>query len=227
MRFEWGGAGLRALSSESDAVVIVDVLCFTTCVDVAAARGAEVLPYPWKDDSAAAFAEQREAALAGRRGQAAFSLSPQSFLDVPPATRIVLPSPNGSTLSFACAAPAVFAGCLRNARAVAAAARGAGHRITVIAAGERWPDGSLRPCLEDLLGAGAVLSHLSQGRSPEADAAAAGFLALKDRLRSALADTASGRELIGWGYERDLDLAAALDISSAAPRLRDRSYRAP
>ena len=100
-----------------------------------------------------------------------------------------------------------------------------GPRVAVIAAGERWPDGSLRPCLEDLLGAGAVLSHLDADRSPEADAAVGAFGALKGRLREALADTASGRELISWGYEGDLDLAAELDVSTAAPRLRDGAYR--
>ncbi|HMF09825.1 MAG TPA: 2-phosphosulfolactate phosphatase [Thermoanaerobaculia bacterium] len=224
-RFEWGEAGLSALGPGSDAIVVVDVLCFTTCVDVAVARGAEVLPYRWNDGTAADYARQKAADLAGRRGER-WSLSPQSFGNVVAGTRIVLPSPNGSALSFACDAPVVLAGCLRNAAAVARAARSAGPRVAVIAAGERWPDGSLRPCLEDLLGAGAVLSHLPGVRSPEAEAAAGAFGSLKDRLRRALADTASGRELISWGYEGDLDLAAELDVSAAAPRLEDGSYRA-
>ena len=48
----------------------------------------------------------------------------------------------------------MIAGGLRNAAAVAAAAARAGDVVGVIAAGERWPDGSLRPAIEDLLGAG-------------------------------------------------------------------------
>lgn len=74
----------------------------------------------------------------------------------------------------------VVAACLRNARAVAAwlsERSGADDGpVTVIAAGERWPDGSLRPA-QDLLGAGAVVAALAQRRgvrvSPEAAAAGA------------------------------------------------------
>ena len=94
------------------------------------------------------------------------------------ASRLVLPSPNGSAI--AAAAPGVtVAASLRNASAVAEwlseRFRGDVEPVSVIAAGERWPDGSLRPALEDLLGAGAVLSALvartGVSESPEAAAA--------------------------------------------------------
>ena len=56
---------------------------------------------------APAYAAQRDAVLArGRReGQAsgAISLSPASFDDVEGVDRVVLPSPNGSTIAFALA----------------------------------------------------------------------------------------------------------------------------
>ena len=69
---EGGGLeGLLALQATSDAVVIVDVLSFSTAVDIALSKGASVLPYRWKDDSAKRFAAEKgpfsptDAALAG------------------------------------------------------------------------------------------------------------------------------------------------------------------
>src|SRR3546814_18373016 len=42
--FAWGGAGLADLHGRCEVFVVLDVLCFTTSVDVAVPRGAEVLP---------------------------------------------------------------------------------------------------------------------------------------------------------------------------------------
>ena len=43
VRFEWGPHGVAQLAPNSDAVVIVDVLTFSTAVVVAAAKGAATL----------------------------------------------------------------------------------------------------------------------------------------------------------------------------------------
>jgi 2-phosphosulfolactate phosphatase len=59
LRCEWGLEGLLALEATSDAVVIVDVLSFSTAVDIALSKGASVLPYRWKDDSAKRFAAEK------------------------------------------------------------------------------------------------------------------------------------------------------------------------
>ena len=56
VRCEWGAAGLRQLAATSDAMVIVDVLSFATCVDIAVGNGASVYPYQWQDTSAVAYA---------------------------------------------------------------------------------------------------------------------------------------------------------------------------
>ncbi|MEZ5272087.1 MAG: hypothetical protein R2694_07240 [Ilumatobacteraceae bacterium] len=52
-RFDWGPDGLAALAPHCEVVVIVDVLRFTTAVCCAVESGATVMPYRWKDESAA------------------------------------------------------------------------------------------------------------------------------------------------------------------------------
>ena len=80
-RCEWGVRGRDGLAP-ADVVVVVDVLSFSTCVDIAVGRGAAILPYAWKDSSAQAFAERHGAELAGERETSRLSLSPASFHDV-------------------------------------------------------------------------------------------------------------------------------------------------
>ncbi|HEX4123847.1 MAG TPA: 2-phosphosulfolactate phosphatase [Tepidisphaeraceae bacterium] len=227
LRCEWGLEGLQGLAA-SDVIVIVDVLSFTTCVDIAVARGACVLPYPLNDLSALQYAERHGAELAGRRGDrgSRYSLSPSSLADLPAGLRLVLPSPNGSHLAFSAGerATAVIAGCLRNAAAVAAWAAQRGTRIAVIPAGERWPDGSLRPCVEDLLGAGAILRELPGRRSPEADLAVAAFEECAGNLGARIAGCSSGRELVEKGYAADVQIATELNVSNGVPVLKDGAF---
>src|SRR5579859_428181 len=228
IRCEWGAQGVAALAPHSDAIVVVDVLSFSTCVDIAVANGAWVYPYRWRDESARAYADTLGAILATSRRDAGagYSLSPASLRTIPAGTRLVLPSPNGATLSLATGAGPTLAGCLRNATAVARAAGRYGRRISLIPAGERWPDGSLRPALEDLLGAGAIINGLPGSRSPEAELAAAAFARFYPTLAATLQQCSSGQELIGQGYTADVALAAAYDSSAAVPVLSAGAYRA-
>ena len=230
LRLEWGLAGALALVADArpgDVAVIVDVLSFTTTVSMAVGRGIAVHPYPWRDDGAPAYAAARGAVLAaGRReglASGTVSLSPASLADAEGIDRIVLPSPNGSSISFALAASgvSVVVACLRNASAVGAWLRSRGAaRVCVVAAGERWPDGSLRPAVEDLWGAGAVVSTLDVGTaSPEAAAAAAAYDVVRGALPAAMAGCASGRELSGAGFGHDVELAAELDADDVVPLL--------
>lgn len=52
IRMEWGLKGVEMLAPVSDVMIIVDVLSFSTCVDIATQRGAVIYPYRWKDESA-------------------------------------------------------------------------------------------------------------------------------------------------------------------------------
>ncbi len=228
IRCEWGLEAVNRLASSSDAVVIVDVISFTSCVDVAVSRGGRVYPYRWRDERSVEFARSLGAILAisSRKDPSGFSLAPSSMLRLPSGNAVVLPSPNGATLSLATGTTPTFAGCLRNASAVAAAAAAAGKRVTVIPAGERWEDGSLRPALEDWLGAGAILQALPGSRSPEAEAAIAVFRHFRGRLFETLAACSSGKEAIEHGSIEDVELAADLDASGFAPKLVDNTYQA-
>ena len=200
VRFEWGLTGATHIAAPTGALVIIDVLSFTTTVSLAVNAGTWVYPYVWSVQEAREFAATVGASVAVHRHEVdathPYSLSPASILRAPAVGRLVLPSPNGSTIALEVSqnglAGEVIAACVRNARAVArwCVVNGFGtteRPLSVIAAGERWPDGSLRPAIEDLMGAGAVLQALSQELviesalwSPEAAAALAAYAGIVD-----------------------------------------------
>ena len=221
IRCEWGLPAIENLAA-GDVIVVVDVLSFTTCVEIACSRGAAVLPFDRHDSSGQAYASEQGAVLAVKRGAArgemSLSLSPESLMGVADGLRLVLPSPNGSTIAFAARSTnaVVLAGCLRNASAVARRANELGQRISAIPAGERWPDGSLRPAIEDWYAAGAIIAQCRGRRSPEAAfaAAAAGLIPI-DQLE----DCSSARELRERGYGGDVELAFQQNVSDVVPRL--------
>jgi 2-phosphosulfolactate phosphatase len=245
IRFDWGPEGADAVAPGAAVVAVVDVLTFTTTLTVAVERGIRVLPYQWRDESAVAVARQHRAALAVGRSEAGpgeVSLSPETVQRARGIQRLVLPSPNGSTVAARVAASGatVVGVSLLNAAAAAAWVRAQpGDRaVAVVAAGERWNDGPLRPAAEDLWGAGAFIAALTAahpqgtaqgsddgrpaaGISPEARAALAAWLDIAPSLPGALADCASGRELIGNGYPGDVTVAGERTDSTAVPVLVD------
>jgi len=236
IRMEWGPVG--AVRARAAVVVVVDVLSFSTSVCIAVDRGMEVYPFRWRDDGAADFALAQDAVLAVGRFESVLdptgplpSLSPASLLACEPHPRLVLPSPNGSTIAdvAAEAGAEVVIGSLRNADAVAAWLSdrlAAGSTIALVAAGERWEeDDSLRPALEDHLGAGAILAALAErghghAMSPEACAAADLFAAARPDLPERLFSCVSGRELIDAEFHADIAAAADLSVSAVVPVLR-------
>ena len=237
IRFEWGPTGGEAVSAGGGLAVVVDVLSFTTCVCIAVDRGIEVHPHRWDDDSAVQYAARIGAVLAEHRGvPGGVSLSPSSIAAARGVDRLVLPSPNGATVALALAerGTTVVAGALRNRGAVARwlveqlTAR-PDERVAVVAAGERWPDGSLRPAVEDLWGAGAVVAALVDlgmgDLSPEAGAAAAAFEG-SPGLAADLFRCTSGAELVERGFDEDVRLAGELDVSSTVPVLHEGAFTA-
>ncbi len=241
LRMEWGPTGATAVPA--DYAVVVDVLSFTTTLTVALERGIEVFPFRWKDARAAEHAMRHAATLAvgrfealSRSGARRVSLSPASLAEVTGIERLVLPSPNGSTIAFALAdsGAQVIGACLRNATAVArwlVPKVADGASVVVVPAGERWPDDTLRPAAEDLWGAGAVLSALTGGAggaaaeamSPEARMAVAAWQGAS--LPDDLMCCAGGRELVEAGFAADVEIAAEHDASQVVPVLVGESFR--
>src|SRR6185295_2519147 len=151
IRCEWGERAALMLAPIIDVIIIVDILSFSTSVQIATNQGALVYPYRWKDTSAYEFACSVAAEVADVTNKNGYSLSPASLQSLPADIRLVLPSPNGSALSLSTGSTLTIAGCLRNCRAVAESAMRKGKNIAIVPAGERWEDGTLRPCFEDLL----------------------------------------------------------------------------
>jgi 2-phosphosulfolactate phosphatase len=239
VRFDWGPVGADAVAADAAFVAVVDVLSFTTTLTVAVEQGISVLPYRWRDDSAVALARRNGAALAVLRSQAGpgqITLSPESILHAglreSGVDRLVLPSPNGSAIAarLAEAGATVIGVSLRNAAAAAAWVRdhADGRPVAVIAAGERWPDGSLRPAVEDLWGAGAFLAALRPADpsfSPEALTALSAYRGVAGNVAAALAATVSGRELCNLGFAGDVSVAAEVGAGDVVPVLRDGWFR--
>jgi 2-phosphosulfolactate phosphatase len=211
---EWGLQGALNYAGSVDAIVVVDVLSFSTSVAVAVGRGAREL------------ATEVSGLLAGRRTLTSGpSLSPTSLLELPPGSRLVLPSPNGGTIAYSLVSQPcrVFAGSLRNASAIGRHLADAPDikTVVIVPAGERWPDDTMRVAYEDLVGAGAIVSRmLAVDPAVRLSADAEAALAAYERLRS-IADTPSGQELIERDFGDDVVLASAIDASTVVPMLVD------
>ena len=234
VRFERGERGVQALTAQRfqiGVLIVVDVLSFSTAVDIAVSRGARVMPSHFKlaaesAELAKLYDAQLVAPRAERSAASPYTLSAETLDALPPDTRLVLPTVNGARCvraAYESRVETILAGCLRNVAAVAAYARARSARgaIAVIAAGERWADGTLRPAIEDDLAAGAILAALDADASfsPEARYVANAYRAAHDALAETVRDCVSARELIEAGYAADVERSIELDVSTTVPVL--------
>ncbi len=213
-------------------VVVVDTLSFSTLVAFATIKGAKIYPAGTRDDAAKVSIETG-AELAVRRKEVPekgrYSLSPLTYVEATPDTRVAIFSPNGGMATLcARSAPHVFAGALVNAGAVARRINqlvtdfSAG--VTVVACGERversGETGDHREAVEDYLGAGAILAGIDLPKSPAAADCARAYLVNRANIRSLLVGSFSGQEFAGTGFFADVEFAARVDLIDSVPELR-------
>ncbi len=235
-RLEWGPHGLRSLAGTCEVIVVVDVLWFSTIISLVAEAGA-IATLQRRHDPGGGVEPPSPAAL--------FELALGAGRD----QRLEIPDPDHAVLALAAAeygAEHVLAGCLRNARATAAMIDhlvGPDAGVGVVVVGERWRQqtGPLRPAVEDLLGAGAIIAALDPAAavggprsSPEAAAARATFLDARPLMTDTLMRTATAHVLQhqrhtaptgGHDMVEDLImLASAVDVTDTAAVLTDGAF---
>ncbi len=239
IKLEWGQRGARAAAERGDIVIIIDVLSFSSTVVTAIQYGADIYPYPPPiNEQAKAYAQTIDAEIVWGRAESlkygGHSLSPVSFTAADRDKRFVMCSLNGAACTWIAAdAGTLLIGCTLNASAVAKAANQlsatSGCDITVVPCGEKWSDAmenenTLRPGIEDYLGAGMILSHLTGTRSPEAEVCMGAYEHAKEKIQQLIWDSASGRELRERGYEQDVIHCSQLDHMNIVPVLRDNKF---
>lgn len=225
---DWGPEGVAAATARGDVAIIVDVLSFGTAVSTAVKAGATIFPCSTQAEALEtatlggthAAVHRRDVPMGGP-----FSLSPLTMVSARAGDKICVASPNGATCCrVAKSAPGTFVAGLVNAgetaRAAAHAATNHACGITVIACGERHPNGALRPAVEDWLGAGAIISHLHATLTAEAEVCREAYLAVLQRIPELLQKSESGQELCAAGYSRDVDFATSIDVHDTVVILR-------
>jgi 2-phosphosulfolactate phosphatase len=237
-RMEWGRRGAREAAERGDIVIVVDVLSFSSTVVSALSHGAVIYPYPPNKDGqkyaktvgAEYILGRAEAAKAGKP-----TLSPVTFDESHSNKKYVLTSLNGAFCTWiASEVPALLIGSLLNAAAVASIANRLQMQtkatITVVPCGEQWDgvrehEDTLRPSMEDYLGAGAILSYLTGTKSPEADLAKLAFLNSKDKINEIIWECGSGRELRAKGFENDVAHCSRLNAFETVPILNKDHFK--
>jgi len=101
-RLDWGRRGVQQAVEQGNMLVIVDTLRFSTATITATHHGGLIYPCSL-DEDAAALARRIGGEVAVSRGDAPdkgrFSLSPATYFNIEPGTKVVLASPNGATCS--------------------------------------------------------------------------------------------------------------------------------
>ena len=224
---------LRPEHLAGKAAVVFDVLRATTSMTAALTAGVrEIRVFDTLDAARGAakeFAGPR--ILCGEErclAPAGFDLgnSPGAFSGDHAGRTIFMCTTNGTRAILAARGAAMLLiGALVNASAVARHLAQSGLDVTLVCAGT---NGSI--ALEDLIGAGAVMSALIDASKcdPVSDAARIAlrlFRGAKDDLAGALSDSAGGRNVLGVGLAADIAYAASLNRLNGVGIVKDDPLR--
>jgi 2-phosphosulfolactate phosphatase len=204
--------------------IIVDVLRATTTIVTLLSRGIKkIYPAVTVEKAFSLKTQHSDSLLCGERGGDKvpgfdFGNSPAEFAAAPlAASAVILTTTNGTlAVSKSMEAECVFAGCLRNASAVAEVSADAcrSGRVVIVCAGT---EGAFS--LDDFFAAGIIAAAL-QGRGfGLTDAAQAAALLAQQPVRDVLnVDTCRHVRLLqSKGFECDIDYAFDLDAESIVP----------
>lgn len=191
---------------------VFDVLRATTTITAALAAGVKEIHL--FDSLAAARLARRDGLLCGEEAclkPEAFDLgnSPGQFTSQHRDQRLFMCTTNGTrALLAARSADAVFTAALVNASAAARAMQKTGKDIVLLCAGTNG-----EVAMEDVLGAGAVIAALDRPmlESDTARMALKLFESCRNDLRTVLAQTRGGQNVIAAKLDEDIDFAARLD----------------
>lgn len=108
------------------------------------------------------------------------------------------------------------------------AEKGDRFSVAVIAAGDRRADGTSRWAVEDLLAAGAVVDALTglgiDHCSPEAAAASAAFVGLKQAVKHLVGASETAQALAAAGRRDEVQAAVRLDDTDDVPALGEFAF---
>jgi len=238
--FYWSRAGAIRASENSEIVVIVDTLSFSTTVAYAVKKGAVIYPLVLGDDPTD-LRNKYNAEVAVHRtdvpSHGKYSLSPLTYFNIEKGTKVVLPALNGGTCCKLAQGKSntVLIGALVNAQSIGRHIMSllnksnVSNSVSVIACGERFKksnsEGELRFAIEDYLGAGSIISELNINKTPEAKVCEGAYKHNQVNLERLIWDCESGVELRDIGFGDDVKFASHLNTIEAVPVLIDNNIR--
>lgn len=134
---------------------------------------------------------------------------------------LVIPSPVGLPFQINLPQKPVLAGCLRNARAVARTAMQLGDKVLVIPVGDKLSEEEFKTCSEDFIAAGAIISYMKGSRSAESNAALDIYNSSKGNIEEMVKLSSSARKMILQGFLAEVEQACQYNKSKNAPLLEE------